>query len=68
MKDIQVQLLSGDMAEATLTLAEKVGGFKKKVILNMDYGQGKWDINDWIDLSLGKDGVSLLNQMEKYIR
>ena len=68
VKDIKVQLLSGDMAEATLTLAEKVGGFKKKVVLNMDYGQLKWDINDWIDLSMSKEGSSLLSQMEKYIR
>ena len=67
VKNIKVELTTGDTAEACLTLQEKNGGFSRKVFLMLDYEKGQWRINDWPEKSHDVSG-SILTQMEKYIQ
>ena len=67
VKNIKVELTTGDTAEASLTLQEINGGFSRKVFLMLDYEKGQWRINDWPEKSHDVSG-SILTQMEKYIQ
>ncbi len=66
VKDIRVELLTGDMAEAVFTLVAKEHGLSRKVILSLDYERGMWRISDWLEKSHDPSG-SLLVRMENYI-
>ena len=66
VRDIRVELLTGDMAEAVFTLVAKEHGLSRKVILSLDYERGMWRISDWLEKSHDPSG-SLLVRMEKYI-
>lgn len=66
VKNIKVELTTGDTAEASLTLQEKNGGFSQKVFLLLDYEKGQWRINDWPKKSHDTTG-SILTEMERYI-
>ena len=66
VRDIRVELLTGDMAEAIFTLVAKEHGLSRKVILSLDYERGMWRISDWLEKSHDPSG-SLLVRMEKYI-
>ena len=62
-----VKLLTGNMAEAAVALAEKQSGFRKKVNLSLDYQRGMWCINNWFEESHDYDySGSILDMMEKY--
>ena len=65
-KNIKVELLTGDMAEAAFTLVEKVHGLSQKIILTLDYERGTWRINNWLEKS-NDISSSLLVRMEKYV-
>lgn len=65
-RDIRVELLTGDMAEAVFTLVAKEHGLSRKVILSLDYERGMWRISDWLEKSHDPSG-SLLVRMENYI-
>ena len=65
-RDIRVELLTGDMAEAIFTLVAKEHGLSRKVILSLDYERGMWRISDWLEKSHDPSG-SLLVRMENYI-
>lgn len=66
VKDIKVELLTGDMAEAEFTLLDKRHGQRQKAILSLDYERGQWRISNWLgenhDIS-----SSILVRMEKYV-
>lgn len=66
VRDIRVELLTGDMAEAVFTLVAKEHGLSRKVILSLDYERGMWRISDWLEKSHDSSG-SLLVRMENYI-
>ena len=66
VRDIRVELLTGDMAEAVFTLVAKEHGLSRKVILSLDYERGMWRISDWLEKSHDPSG-SLLVRMENYI-
>lgn len=66
VKDVKVELLTGDTAEAVFTLVEKEGGFSQKAVLELGYQRGFWCINNWLKKSHDPAG-SILSQMEKYI-
>lgn len=66
VKDVKVELLTGETAEAVFTLVEKEGGISQKVVLALDYQRGLWCINDWLKKSHDPAG-SMLSKMEKYI-
>lgn len=66
VKDIRVELLTGDMAEAVFTLVAKEHGLSRKVILSLDYERGMWRISNWLEKSHDLTG-SLLVRMENYI-
>lgn len=66
VRDIRVELLTGDMAEAVFTLVAKEHGLSRKVILSLDYERGMWRISDWLEKSQDPSG-SLLVRMENYI-
>ena len=66
VRDIRVELLTGDMAEAVFTLVAKEHGLSRKVILSLDYERGMWRISDWLEKSHDPFG-SLLVRMEYYI-
>lgn len=66
VRDIRVELLTGDMAEAVFTLVAKEHGLSRKVILSLDYERGMWRISDWLEKSHEPSG-SLLVRMENYI-
>lgn len=67
VESIDVKLLTGNMAEATVALAEKQSGFRKKVNLSLDYQRGMWCINNWFEESHDYDySGSILDMMEKY--
>ena len=66
VKNIKVELTTGDTAEASLTLQEKYGGFSRKVFLLLDYEKGQWRINDWPKKRHDTTG-SILTEMERYI-
>lgn len=66
VKDIKVELLTGDNAEAAITLVEKESGFSRKQVLSLDYEKGEWRINNWLDSSKDVSG-SILVKMEKYV-
>ena len=65
VRDIRVELLTGDMAEAVFTLVAKEHGLSRKVILSLDYERGMWRISDWLEKSHDPSG-SLLVRMENY--
>ena len=67
VRDIRVELLTGDMAEAVFTLVAKEHGLSRKVILSLDYERGMWRISDWLEKSHDPSG-SLLVRMENYIK
>ena len=66
VKNIKVELLTGNMAEAEFILVEKVHNFSMKAILALDYEQGEWRINNWLpdDKNISE---STLVKMEKYV-
>lgn len=66
VRDMRVELLTGDMAEAVFTLVAKEHGLSRKVILSLDYERGMWRISDWLEKSHDPSG-SLLVRMENYI-
>lgn len=66
VRDIRVELLTGDMAEAVFTLVAKEHGLSRKVILSLDYERGMWRISDWLEKSHDSSD-SLLVRMENYI-
>ena len=66
VRDIRVELLTGDMAEAVFTLVAKEHGLSRKVILSLDYERSMWRISDWLEKSHDPSG-SLLVRMENYI-
>lgn len=66
VRDIRVELLTGDMAEAVFTLVAKEHGLSRKVILSLDYERGMWRISDWLEKSHDPSG-SLLVRMDNYI-
>lgn len=65
-KNIKVELLTGDMAEAVFTLVAKEHGLSQKIILSLDYEQGLWRISNWLQKSHDTSN-SLLVRMEKYV-
>jgi len=65
-KDIKVELLTGDMAEAVFTLVDKIHGHSQKAILSLDYERGAWRISNWLEQS-HNPSESILVLMEKYI-
>ena len=66
VKDIKVELLTGDMAEAVFTLVAKGHGLRQKIILSLDYERGVWRIGNWLEKSHDTSG-SILVRMEKYL-
>lgn len=66
VKDIKVELLTGDSAEAVFTLMAKDHGLRQKVILSLDYERGIWRISNWLNKSHDPSD-SILVRMEKYI-
>ena len=62
-KDIHVLLTTGDMAEATLTLAHGDEWMHTKLWLF--YEDGQWRINDWLEVGDSSEG--LLGEMEKFV-
>lgn len=66
MKDVQVEFVSEENAEATLTLVETESGLEKKVILDLCAERGNWLINNWLKKKRDPEG-SLLAEMEEYI-
>ena len=63
-KNIQVQLLTGDMAEATFELTHGEEWMQTKV--GLYYENGEWRINDW--LQVGDDDESKVERMALYIQ
>ena len=66
VKDIKVELLTGDNAEAVFTMVEKESGFSQKKVISLDYERGVWRIGNWLQKSHDPSG-SMLVMMEKYI-
>lgn len=66
VKDIKVELLTGDTAEALFTLVAKEHGLRQKIILSLDYERGIWRISNWLEKSHDSSG-SILVRMEKYM-
>ena len=67
VKNIKVELLTGDSAEAVITLVEKDHGFSQKAVLSLDYERGAWRISNWLEKSHDPED-SMLVKMEKYIK
>ena len=65
-RDIKIEFLADEKAEAQLTLVDKAHGHRQKVILTLDFEQGIWRISNWLQKSHDTAG-SLLRRMEKYI-
>ena len=67
IKNMKVELLTGNMAEARLTLVEKDGGFSQEEILSLDFENNQWLIRNWCQP--GEEiSESILCKMEDYIR
>ena len=66
VKDIKVEFLSDNTAEAILTLVEIKHGFSQKVIITLEFEEAIWRISNWLEKSHDVSG-SLLVEMEKYI-
>ena len=66
VKDIKVELLTGNMAEAVFTLVETAHDFSMKAILTLDYEQDAWRISNWLEKS-NDSSDSMLVRMEKYV-
>lgn len=66
VKNIKVKLLTGNMAEAALTLVDKTHGFRQNETLALDYEQGEWRISNWLEKSDDRSD-SMLVRMEKYV-
>lgn len=66
-RNIRVELLTGDMAEAIFTLVAKEHDFSQKIILTLDYERGAWRISNWLQKSHDTSN-SLLARMEKYLK
>lgn len=66
VKDIKVELLTGNMADAQITLFDKTLDITMKQILKLDYERGMWRINNWLEEDNDISG-SLLVRMEKYV-
>ena len=66
VKDIKVEFLSDNTAEAILTLVEITPGFSQTVIISLEFEEAIWRISNWLVKSHDVSG-SLLVEMEKYI-
>ena len=66
VKDMKVELLTGNMAEAEFSLEDKTLDMTMKVVLSLDYEQGEWRINNWL-LEDKNISESTLVKMEKYV-
>ncbi len=66
VKDIKVEFLSDNTAEAILTLVEIKHGFSQQVIITLEFEEAVWRISNWLEKSHDVSG-SLLVEMEKYI-
>ena len=66
VKNLKVELLTGNMAEATFTLVEQEG-FSRDAVLSLDFEDNQWLINNWRepDQSVSE---SILCEMEAYIQ
>ena len=62
-KDIKVELLRGNKAEATFILAHGEEWMHTK--LSLIYEDNQWRIDDWLEV--GDSSQSLLGEMEEYI-
>lgn len=67
VRDVKVELTTGSMAEALVTLEEKNSGDRRQFTLLMEYDRQMWRIQNWLEK--GRDhSESILVQMEEYIR
>ena len=65
VKDVKVELLTGNMAEAQFKVESEDGVMTTDVKWSMDWERGEWRISDWKGLGEGEE--SLMASMEKYI-
>ena len=65
-KNIKVEFLADEKAEAILTLVDKKHGHTQKVILTLVFEEAIWRISNWLEKSHDTSG-SILVRMEKYI-
>ena len=65
-KNIKVEFLADEKAEAILTLVDKKHGHTQKVILTLDFEEAIWRISNWLEKSHDTSG-SILVRMERYI-
>ena len=67
VRDVKVELTTGSMAEALVTLEEKNSGDRRQFTLLMEYDRQMWRIQNWLES--GSDiSESILVQMEEYIK
>ena len=62
-KDIKVELLTDNMAEATFNLTHGDEWMHTK--LSLVYENHQWRIDDWLEV--GDNGQSLLEDMKEYV-
>ncbi len=66
VKNIKVNLTTGDMAEAEFIIVDKRHGTHMKAYFSLDYERGMWRINNWLGDNYDVSSSTLV-RMEKYV-